>query len=352
MTYKVYSDLNHYDKKHRGYLFELLKPYVKDTPVSHEELEELYGRFVNDYEITNNIDESDFAVLPMAWEYYYITRQKKLLLAYIENIISSGKEIFTQTCGDFGVTPLNKNVIVLRANGYQSRRLHKQYALPSFISCPMKRIFNWDEISVREKTERPVIGFCGQGVASPMKNLTDLLRTIYRNTEYYTGFSIYEPHALYPSTLLRQRVLDVIEKDTRLRANFIKRDKYRAGATSAQSREETTREFYNNLLESDYGVCLRGGGNFSVRLYETLAMGRIPVFVNTDCILPYDKVIDWKQYVVWIEDKEIEKIPDKIMEFHSSLTNSQFIEMQIKCRKLWEEYLSMNGFMKHLPELI
>ncbi len=147
-------------------------------------------------------------------------------------------------------------------------------------------------------------------------------------------------------------MLDVIEKDTRLRANFIKRDKYRAGATSAQSREETTREFYNNLLESDYGVCLRGGGNFSVRLYETLAMGRIPVFVNTDCILPYDKVIDWKQYVVWIEDKEIEKIPDKIMEFHSSLTNSQFIEMQIKCRKLWEEYLSMNGFMKHLPELI
>jgi len=174
MTYKVYTELNHYNKNHRGFLFELLRPYVKDASVSHEELEELYGSFVNKYELTNNLNESDFAVLPMAWEYYYITNQRRLLAAYVANIISYGKEIFTQTCGDFGVTPLNKNVIVLRANGYQSRRLNKQHALPAFISCPIKRVFKRNEISLREKTERPVIGFCGQAVTSPLKNATDI----------------------------------------------------------------------------------------------------------------------------------------------------------------------------------
>lgn len=352
MSFKVYTDLTHYDKKYRGLLFELLKPYAKEVTVSSEELRGLYGGFVDDYEITDNISECNFAVLPMAWEYYYITGKKKLLSSYLEKVTSSGKKIFTQTCGDFGVTPLNKDVLILRANGYQSRRLINQHALSAFIHCPMKEFFNRDEIIVRDKQDQPLIGFCGQSVSSFRKNIVDVIRTIYRNSKYYAGISIYEPHALYPSTLLRQRVLEVIEKDNRLKTNFIKRDKYRAGDADVRSREETTREFYTNLLESDYGVCVRGGGNFSVRLYETLAMGRIPVFINTDCILPYDNIIDWKDYVVWVEDKEIDKIPEKILDFHSSLTNERFREMQIKCRKLWIDYLSMNGFMKHLSDLL
>ena len=65
-------------------------------------------------------------------------------------------------------------------------------------------------------------------------------------------------------------------------------------------------EFYENMVSSDYIVCVRGGGNFSVRLYETLAMGRIPIFINTDCLLPLNKSIDWKKHVVWIEREDID----------------------------------------------
>ena len=35
-------------------------------------------------------------------------------------------------------------------------------------------------------------------------------------------------------------------------------------------RNESTLEYYNNIRESDYVLCLRGGGNYSRRLYETL----------------------------------------------------------------------------------
>lgn len=104
------------------------------------------------------------------------------------------------------------------------------------------------------------------------------------------------------------------------------------------------------MLTSDYIVCLRGTGNFSARLYETLAMGRIPIFIDTDCILPYDRSINWKDYCVWVDANELSSLPEKVLEFHGNLSEADFLEHQKCCRALWEERLSFSGFFKHFPE--
>ena len=106
----------------------------------------------------------------------------------------------------------------------------------------------------------------------------------------------------------------------------------------------TTLEFYENINSSDYVVCVRGAGNFSVRFYETLAMGRIPIFVNTDCALPLENEIDWKKHVVWIERKEIKHIAEKVKDFHSALSSNDFIDLQNANRTLWNERLTLNLF--------
>ena len=73
-----------------------------------------------------------------------------------------------------------------------------------------------------------------------------------------------------------------------LTTNYILRSKYRAGVSREKDPFHPSRlEFVNNILGSDYTVCMRGGGNFSVRFYETLSLGRIPVFIDTDCLLPW-----------------------------------------------------------------
>lgn len=79
-------------------------------------------------------------------------------------------------------------------------------------------------------------------------------------------------------------------------------------------------EFYENLRDSDYVVCVRGAGNFSVRFYETLAMGRIPVFINMDCALSFDNQFDWKKHIVQVEYKDRKKVAQKVKEFHNALT--------------------------------
>ena len=91
-------------------------------------------------------------------------------------------------------------------------------------------------------------------------------------------------------------------------------------------------------------LCARGAGNFSYRLYETLSCGRIPVFVDTDCVLPYDFLVDWREHCIWIDEGEIDRAGERVAEFHEGLTEKAFADLQRSCRRFWEEYIRPEGF--------
>ena len=89
---------------------------------------------------------------------------------------------------------------------------------------------------------------------------------------------------------------------------------------------------------------MRGGGNYSIRFYETLCLGRIPIMVNTDCKLPFEEKINWKEICVWINENDSMRINDVIIDYHNNITEKQFIERQNYCREIWVKYLSKEGF--------
>ncbi|HJU48582.1 MAG TPA: exostosin family protein, partial [Gaiellaceae bacterium] len=100
--------------------------------------------------------------------------------------------------------------------------------------------------------------------------------------------------------------------------------------------------------ESDYVVCARGGGNFSYRLYEALSLGRIPIFIDTDCVLPFETEIDWRSLCVWVDERELDEIGDRLAAFHAALDGDGLEERQRECRRVFETYLSVEGFFRHL----
>jgi hypothetical protein len=51
--------------------------------------------------------------------------------------------------------------------------------------------------------------------------------------------------------------------------------------------------------------------------YEALALGRIPVFVDPDCILPFHDRIDWRSYAVWVDARDIRSVPHIVAELHA-----------------------------------
>ena len=106
-------------------------------------------------------------------------------------------------------------------------------------------------------------------------------------------------------------------------------------------------EYYYNIRESDYILCLRGKGNFSIRFYETLLMGRIPIFINTDCLLPLMNHINWTEHVVWIEWEERHQIGEIVAKFHDNLSREDFSQLQLNNRKLWLKKLKPSYILTH-----
>jgi hypothetical protein len=161
--------------------------------------------------------------------------------------------------------------------------------------------------------EKPTVGFCGQ---------------------------IHRPR-------IRLASLVALEQNTNIRTNFIKKNAFWGGWLNSgrkpQDGKRLRDEFVRNIAESDYIVCARGGGNFSYRIYETLMSGRLPILIDTDCILPYDFIVCWEKEFPIVREDEVNSLGKRIMDFHNSIKDS-FEEHQNRMRSLWEEWISPTGF--------
>ena len=303
----------------------------------------MYGLGEDDFRIVTDPRKAQVAVLPMAWNYYRYHAGLDSALAFHERSRKAGLTVFSWNAGDFGVrVPDLEGLIVHRPSGYRSQLPPNHRGMPVFISDPLKRWYGRDRIFVRQKGEKPVVGFCGQARGNLLKYATDVLRTGWRNMRYHLHLSHDEPQWLYPSTLLRNRALAVLEQDPRIETNFIKRAKYRAGVRTEEERRKTTMEFYDNMIHSDFILCVRGGGNFSVRLYETMAMGRIPLFLDTDCLLPLPEEPAWKE--VMVESHLIHQLPAKIASLYSRIGGDHFSVLQESVRMFWSSKMTLRGF--------
>ena len=344
---KLYYPKSHLDKSHRSLLFPLLKPFIKsDGPADARRLA-FYNVSKEDFEFTELVEEADVVILTMAWNYYVNTKQVAVAVDFVNKCETLNKNVIAFNAGDFGVRiPYFKNLIVIRTSGYKSKFTNNEYSLPVFISDPLKKHFETDKLFENTYKSKAVVGFCGQANPSGLNAVKEKLKIALRNIKSYVGIDNNEPQRLLATSLLRASILEKMKDSEGVETNFILRKKYRAGVTSNKGVHKTTLEFYNNLKNSGYVVCVRGAGNFSIRLYETLAMGRIPIFINTDCALPLEEEINWKKHTVWVEYNERGQVVQKVNDFHNSLSEDDFIDLQHTNRNLWKEKLTMGGFFR------
>lgn len=331
----------------RGELFPLLKPFIKGEGFTDVERQQIYGISEKDWSEIHSVEEADVLILPMSWNYYSKHKKISRIIELLSSYKPLNKPIWSFTSGDYGVQIPRLNwVTVFRANGNRSKLEPNHHGMPVFINDPLKAHFNKTEPQIRPYHPEPTIGFCGQADGGIGAALKDIVRIAWRNLRYYIGIRKELPQPIFSTTHLRARLLDTCERTNGIRTHFIRRKKYRAGVHTPEDRKRTTQEFYDNIKDSDYTLCVRGGGNFSVRLYETLAMGRIPVLVDTDCLLPFKKEIDWKKHVVLVSFNERHLIGEKIYKFHVGLNADKFKRLQQFNRQFWTQNFSLNGFFQ------
>ena len=254
----------------------------------------------------------------------------------LPRFVDAAREAATPTVAFFSsdsAEPVAAGATVFRTSLYRSRRQPDEFALPAWSEDFVERYLD-GVVPLRRKSGCPVVGFCG---LAPTRS--------------------FPPPRLRASrpAAIRGRVLDALGRDPEIETNFVVRDRFLAGALArgrvdAATMQRVRREYVDNMVASDYVVCVRGAGNFSYRLYETLSCGRIPVFVDTDCVLPYEFLVDWRDYMVWIDERDVARAGEHVREFHERLSESEFRELQQAVRRLWEAYLAPEGFFGHFAE--
>ena len=89
---------------------------------------------------------------------------------------------------------------------------------------------------------------------------------------------------------------------------------------------------YNRLLlESCFSLCPSGSGPNSIRLWESLACGSIPVLLADTLDLPYG--IDWKNAIIFYQEKDIHNIDT----FLRSITDNEIRKRRENCINIYNK---------------
>lgn len=224
--------------------------------------------------------------------------------------------------------------IVYRCSAFT--RLDHERGMPVFVPDPTQEVAPETSKPLR-RSEQPTVGFCGFG-GSRLQ---------------VAGLRLVGASQKADGLALRLRVLSALRRDWRVQCDFRVRGKYLGRATHAskedgQGLRQARMEFLTNLFGNAYNIAMRGKGNHSNRHYETLAAGRIPLFVNTNCVLPLESDIDWRKHMVWVEETDLASIGGTLADFHDRLTSGDFEQLQQANRHLWETRLRPEPFFRRV----
>lgn len=300
----------------------------------------------NLYKIVDQIDECDFCVLPLDYG-FMVKNEANELSKFVKEASIADKKIWFYSAGDYGFTNYIPNSYTFRLGGFDSLMDETNMIMPSFISDPYDTFLR-TKFQPLKKEVNPSIGFVGHAQTGWIKWTKEL--SFYMN--YRIKRLLFIIHAdkqrFYPSSIIRAKLLNEFNQNKNINTDFIFRTKYRAGVKNHEDRKKSSIEFYLNMFNNPYVFCMRGTGNFSVRFYETLAMGRIPVLIDTDCRLPLDNQIIWKNHCVRIQKKSKLSISEQLLIFHKSISEDEFIKFQIRNRNLWLNKLQRKTYFESI----
>lgn len=334
---KFYTDITQLTPENRRRVFPLLFDwfYLENPKVKE------YFIFVD------TIEAADVCILPVDLGFYLANKKKHEVESFIATAKKQKKAIWIYSGGDFGTT-IEDEVITFRLGGFHSKMNEMTFVMPSFINDPYQSILQmeWKPI---EKNDRPTIGFVGNADGSILKWVKEVLIYGKQTINRLIKKDFTDHQVFFPSSRIRFELLEQLRKSQRIDADFIYRNKYRAGAITEDQKAKTTLEFYDNMEQNLYTFCLRGSGNFSVRFYETLMMGRIPILIDTDVRLPFHQEINWNAHCIICNEKNFIQ---KIIDFHVTHTNEELKNMQLQNRTLALNQLNRQNYFIMVSEIL
>jgi len=187
-----------------------------------------------------------------------------------------------------------QHAIFFRQSFLSSKKKKNELLMPSSHGC----VAGDKDMDICEITDKPKISFCGSKNSHPCRsslfNILENCQDILCNFDYITV-----PCTGFVDPKIKQKSLN----------------------------------FNENMKSSEFVFCPRGNCNFSIRFYEALLSGRIPVVVKSNNELPFNRYIKWNKLCVITENEST--LVEDIINFHK---NNDLVEIQKKCKETFKEY--------------
>jgi hypothetical protein len=201
------------------------------------------------------------------------------------------------------------------------------------------------QVPFKERTDVPSVGFCGH-VGESRPPLRRRVKLLLRKLGRPLGLHLDHTDGIY----IRRDAMAMLSRCSTLRTDFIARSRYFGGAENdPEVFARVRRDYIENLVGNDYVLCVRGYGNFSFRFFEALSIGRVPLLVDTECVLPYDFLHDYRDYCVVVPERRLGDVGRAVEEFHHQVGADGYFELQRRIREFWVRWLSPEGFFRNLP---
>ncbi|MBA65892.1 MAG: hypothetical protein CMG55_08845 [Candidatus Marinimicrobia bacterium] len=332
---KIYFNRNQIDKSiSRQFYAEWIKPVFPNKRHS------IYGLKPEDLMICESPADADLFILPLTWNYYFEKGELDIAINILKLYHGFSKPIFTWVHGDYTFNIPKGDFITFHHNLYSNNLKDNEYAYPVIIRDPVQYIKSHG-VAILPKGDKPSISFCGLADL----NLIDRLISYCKDFIFKIKGKIFKPYLdlemPLSGTRLRGKILKLLLRNADIDTNFIIRrnvDKIKINKAKYKF------DYWNNMISTPFVLCVRGSGNFSTRFFEALALGKIPILIDTNCVLPFEKYIQWDQHCLIIKESDFDQISMIIKSFFKTIEEKKFKEIQVQNRKLWIENLSYSGF--------
>ncbi len=310
------------------------------------DLMEKYQFSKNDFTLINAIADADYVLVPHNYRKLMMADPAKFA-AIAADAQKAHKPLLVDASGDIEWPVPVQNAVVLRLSQYRYAVTPNEVTIP-FWADDLLEVYYGGQEQLREKHERPSVGFAGWTHAPFLQRAKTALKEL---PVTLAGLVDPKRRAEHKGLYFRARALAALEHCPRVDAHILARASYSGHAATLQgSFEESRRQFVENLHDSDYALIVRGDANSSVRFYEALSLGRIPLFLDTACVLPLEDKINYRDFCVFVDHTDLPRIGDILADFHAHCSPEHFIDMQKKARAAYAHYLRLDQFSKRLAE--
>lgn len=336
------------DMAHTPLLNSYWGPMLHENSPFVSDVLSTYPFDASQYKITENIQGADAVLFP----YRYRNVHNHLLDIFNEAIDiarANGKYLIIDAMGDAEYDIRIPEAIILKYGGYRFAKKDNEIILPPYADDLLERYCS-GVLSPREKRDVPIIGFAGW-VAAPF------IRRLYWGAKELParmqGLVLSRYGACRKGIFIRRAALRSLKNSRAVEAHILARTGYSGNVKTVERDIETLRkEFFENALESDLCLDVRGDANNSTRLFEVLSLGRVPIIIDTERNFPFSDELEYRTFSIIVDFRDIKRLPEIVRQAYDAISLDEWRVMQEKARAAYREWFRPDAMTRHLMRAI